>query len=172
MKKLLAAALLCSAAATPVLAQGDHYYGAVDVGTLTMSGPGSYSSPDALTLSAGYIFMPNLAAEAGVTLIGGATASVPGGGQVSVSQSIVSAVAVGTIPLDSNFSVFGKAGLGMHNGQINGVPDDLIFGFGGQFLLNSKISLRLQYESLGRAKISPTVSADLSRLAFGATYNF
>lgn len=173
MKKLLATALLCSAAATPVLAQSNRYYGALDYGTLSMSGPGSYSSPDALTLSGGYNFLPNLAGEVGITLIGNATANVPGAAQVSVSQSILSAVAVGTIPVNPNVNLFGKAGLGMHSGEINGLPDDLIFGFGGQFLLNPKVSLRLQYESLGRAKISSTSTrADLTRLSFGATYNF
>jgi hypothetical protein len=69
MKKLLAAALLCCAAATPVLAQSYRYYGAIDYGTLDMSGSGSFSSPGALTLSGGYHFMPNVAGEAGITMI-------------------------------------------------------------------------------------------------------
>jgi hypothetical protein len=173
MKKLLAAALLCSAAATPVLAQSNRYYGALDYGTLSMSGSGSYSSPNALTLSGGYRFLPNMAGEVGIAMIGDATANVSGGGQVNVSQSILSAVAVGTIPINPNINVFGKAGVGMHNGELNGLPDDLIFGFGGQFVLNPKLGFRLQYESLGRTKISNTSNrADLTRLSFGATYNF
>jgi len=173
MKKLLAAALLCSAAATPALAQNYRYYGALDYGTLNMSGSGSYSSPGALTLSGGYRFLPNVAGEAGITMIGDASANIPGAGRVNVSQSIVSAVAVATMPINPNFNVFGKAGVGIHNGEINGLPDDLIFGFGGQFVLNPKVGLRLQYESLGRTKISSTSNrADLTRLSFGATYNF
>lgn len=173
MKKLLAAALLCSAAATPVLAQNSRYYGALDYGTLSMSGSGSYSSPGALTVSGGYHFLPNLDAEAGITLIGDATADVPGYNRAYVNQTIVSAVAVGTVPINPNFKMFGKAGVGIHNGDINGLPDDLIFGFGGQLLINSKVSLRLQYESLGRTKIQSTSSrADLSRLSVGAVYNF
>jgi len=173
MKKLLAAALLCSAAATPALAQNYRYYGALDYGTLNMSGSGSYSSPGALTLSGGYRFLPNVAGEAGITMIGDASANIPGAGRVNVSQSIVSAVAVATMPINPNFNVFGKAGVGIHNGEINGLPDDLIFGFGGQFVLNPKVGLRLQYESLGRTKISSTSTrADLTRLSIGATYNF
>lgn len=173
MKKLLAAALLCSAAATPALAQNYRYYGALDYGTLNMSGAGSYSSPGALTLSGGYHLMPNVAGEAGITLIGDTTANIPGAGRVNFSQSIVSAVAVGTMPINANFNVFGKAGVGLHNGEINGLPDDLIFGFGGQFVLNPKLGFRLQYESLGRTKVSNTSTrADLTRLSLGATYNF
>lgn len=173
MKKLLAAALLCSAAATPALAQNYRYYGALDYGTLNMSGFGSYSSPGAVTLSGGYRLLPNVAGEVGITMIGDAIADVPGAGRVNVSQSIVSAVAVGTVPINPNFNLFGKAGVGIHNGEINGLPDDLIFGFGGQFVLTPTVGFRLQYESLGRIKISNTSTrADLSRLSIGATYNF
>jgi len=174
MKKLLAAALLCSAAATPVLAQSSRYYGALDYGTLSMSGTGSYTSPGALTLSGGYHFLTNLDLEAGLTLIGSATADIPGTGRVNVNnQSILSAVAIGTVPINPSTRLFGKAGLGLHNSEINGLPADLIFGFGGQVLLNSKTSLRAQYESLGRAKIPSTSTwADLTRLSIGVAYNF
>ena len=62
MKKLLSAILLCSAAASPALAQSIHsYYGALDYGTLNMSSPRPISSPNALTVSGGYRIMPNLA---------------------------------------------------------------------------------------------------------------
>jgi opacity protein-like surface antigen len=174
MKKLLTAALLCAAAASPVLAQSVHtYYGAVDFGTLNVSTTRAVSSPNALTISGGYRFMPNLAGEVGYTTIGDTSVNVPGVGPVSVSQYILSAVAVGTLPVAKDLNLFGKLGVGLHNGEINGIPDDVILGFGGQFLLNPKVSLRVQYESLGRTKLSSTpYTADLSRLAFGATYNF
>jgi opacity protein-like surface antigen len=174
MKKLLATALLCSAAATPVLAQSTKsFYGALDYGMLGMSGSGSFSSPGALTLSGGYRYTSTLGAEAGLTLMGDASADLPSGARVNISQSILSVVAVATVPLNREFNAFGKAGLGLHNGEINGLPDDLIFGFGGQYLLDSRTSLRLMYESLGRAKIpSTTAKADLSRLSIGVTYNF
>jgi opacity protein-like surface antigen len=174
MKKLLAIALLSGAAAAPALAQSSHYYGAVDYGTVNMSGPGSYSSPDALTASVGYRYLPNVSFEGGVTLVGSATATTPpGGGRVSVSQTIVSAVAVGLVPINRDFSLFGKAGVGVHNGEINGLPDDLVLGFGGQFQINPKVSARAQYEILGKAKI-PTTSdkADMTRLSIGAIVNF
>lgn len=174
MKKLLATALLCSAAVTPVLAQSARFYGAVDYGTVNMSGPGVYSSPDALTVSVGYHYLPNLGVEAGFTQVGSATATTPpGGGRVSVSQSILSAVAVGSIPLNKDISLFGKAGVGAHNGEINGLPDDLVLGFGAQFQINPQFSARVQYELLGKAKIPTTTDkADMTRLAFGATVNF
>lgn len=173
MKKIIATALICSAAIAPALAQNSRYYGALDYGTLSMSGPGSYSSPGALTLSGGYRYLTHINLEAGLTLIGSATAEIPGSGRVSVSQSIVSVVALGTVPVNAHINLFGKAGLGLHNGELNGLPDDLIFGFGGQVLLDSKTRVRVQYESLGRAKIPSTSSrADLTRLSVGMTYDF
>jgi OmpA-OmpF porin, OOP family len=174
MKKLLAAALLCSAVAAPALAQSVRtYYGALDFGALNMSSSRPITSPTAVTVSGGYRFLPNVAGEIGYTMIGDASINVPGLGPVSFSQSMLSAVAVGSLPLNKEFNLFGKLGVGIHDGGLNGIPDDLIFGFGGQFTINPKVSLRVQYESLGRTPVpSTTYKADLSRLAFGATYNF
>jgi hypothetical protein len=174
MKKLFAAALLCSAVASPVLAQSVRtYYGALDYGSLNMSSSRPITSPTALTVSGGYRFMPNVAGEVGYTMIGDASINVPGLGPVGFSQSLLSAVAVGSLPVNKDITVFGKLGVGIHNGALNGIPDDVILGFGGQFLLNPKVSLRVQYESLGRTQVpSTTYKADLSRLSFGAIYNF
>ena len=173
MKKLLAIALLCSAAVTPALAQSSRYYGAIDYGSVSMSGPGSYSSPDALTASVGYRYLPNLNFEGSITMVGSATATTPIGTRVSVSQTIVSAVAVGMLPINKDFNLFGKAGVGLHNGEINGLPDDLVLGFGGQFQINPKVSARAQYEILGKAKIPTTNDkADMTRLSIGAVVNF
>jgi opacity protein-like surface antigen len=174
MKKLLTVVLLCAAAASPVLAQSARtYYGALDFGTLNMSSSRPISSPNALTVSGGYRFMPNLAGEVGYTMVGDTSINVPGVGPVTVSQYILSAVAVGSLPIDRNFTLFGKLGLALHNGEINGIPDDVILGFGGQLMVTPKVSLRLQYESLGRAPIpSTTYKADMSRLSVGAIYNF
>ncbi|MEQ1658634.1 MAG: porin family protein [Hylemonella sp.] len=173
MKKFLATALLCSATLTPALAQTSRYYGAADYGIVSFSGPGSYSSPGALTLSGGYHYLSNLDLEAGFTMIGNATADVSGPGRVSISQNILSAVAVGKVPLNSSINLFGKAGVGLHDGGINGLPDDLIYGFGAQILFDKQLSGRVQYESLGRAKVPSTSSkADMTRLSVGVAYNF
>lgn len=173
MKKILATALLCSAAIAPALAQSSRYYAAADYGTVSYSGPGSYSSPGALTLSGGYHYLPNLDLEAGLTLIGNATGDVPGTGRVSISQNILSVVAVGKVPLNSSVSLFGKAGVGLHDGGVNGLPDDLIYGFGAQVRFDREFSMRVQYESLGRTKVPSTNShADMTRLSVGIAYDF
>lgn len=173
MKKLISTALLCISAAAPAFAQSSRYYGAVDYGTVNLSGPGSYSSPGALTLSGGFRVFPNLAAEAGLTMMGNVSADVPGPGRVSISQTIVSAVAVGYVPINNSLNLFGKAGIGLHNGEVNGLPDDLIFGFGAQILIDRQFSGRIQYESMGRVKVpSSSHRADMTRLSVGVAMNF
>jgi opacity protein-like surface antigen len=173
MKKLLTATLLASACIVPAYAQSTHYYGAVDFGTINYSGSGSYSSPGAVTLSGGYHFLPNVDLEAGLTMINSSSATVPGKGRINIDQHIVSAVAVGHLPLNANLHVIGKLGLGSHNDEINGVPDDLIYGVGLQYLVDRKLSVRLQYESLGRAKAPDSGNkADMTRLALGVALNF
>lgn len=173
MKKLISAALVCLCTAAPSFAQSSRYYGAADYGIVNFSGPGTYSSPSALTLSGGFRVFPNLAAEAGLTMMGNVSADVPGPGRVSISQTIVSAVAVGSVPINHALTLFGKAGLGLHNGEVNGPPDDLIFGFGAQIHIDPKFSARIQYESLGRVKVpSSSHRADMTRLSVGVAMNF
>lgn len=172
MKKLFSALLLCSAALSPALAQSSRYYGAVDYGIVHYSGPGNYSSPGALSLSGGYNLLPNLDLEAGITLIGNADATVPGPRRVDLSEHIVHAVAVGRVPLNPQITLFGKAGLGLHDGSINGLPDDLIYGFGMQVRLDREFSMRVQYESLGRAQVPGGGTADMTRLSLGLAYHF
>jgi opacity protein-like surface antigen len=171
MKKILGTVLLCAAISTPVLAQSAYpYYGALDFGIVNVNGA---SSPGAMTVSGGYRYSSNLAFEAGYTIFGDVSVSVPGSGNLSVTQSMISAVAVGTLPLDRDFNLFGKLGLGLHNGDMNGLPDDLIYGIGAQFNHSSRWSLRAQYENLGKARLVSSVPrAEMSRFSVGAMYNF
>lgn len=171
MNKLLAAALLC--AATVAQAQSSRFYGAADYGTVSYSGPGTYSSPGALSAAAGYRYLNNVNLEAGLTLVGDATGNIPGTGRVNISQSIISATVLGLVPLNQQVNLFGKAGVGVHNGEPNGLPDDLIYGFGVHVAVARNVQIRVQYESLGRAKVPSTSSkADMTRLAVGATLDF
>jgi OOP family OmpA-OmpF porin len=169
MKKLFVSLVLCGAA-TSVLAQSAFsYYGALDFGNVSVNGA---SSPNALTASGGYRYSRNLAFEAGYSLIGDVSVNAPGG-SLSVSQSLLSVVAVGSLPLDRDFSLFGKLGVGLHNSQMNGFPDDMVYGFGAQFNHSSRWSLRAQYENLGKTSLVSTLPrAEMTRLSVGVMYNF
>lgn len=179
MKKTIATLLLGAAAAAPALAQS-HWYGALDVGTLNMKNT-NYADPGSMTVSGGYRFNPNFALEGGLTLIG--ESNLYGSGtSTTLRQSDARFLAVGILPLNQSFELFGKAGLGAHyaritnnlNGSYNYYTNtNLIVGVGAQFNINSRFGLRLQYESLGKAKATENdPGADISRVSLGGVLNF
>lgn len=183
MNKTLAMALLCAAAATPVFAQSQsHWYGALDFGTLTMQNT-SYPEPGTMSVSGGYRFSPNLAAEGGLMFVGDSTL-VDATGTSNARQSGLQFAAVGILPLSQSFELFGKAGLGFHTVKMSGTgayagtydpytTTNIIYGAGAQVNFSPKFGMRLQYESLGKAKSSATdPGADISRLSVGAVLNF
>ena len=116
MKKALLTLALCAAASGPALAQ--HWYGAVDIGTLNMRNT-IYADPGSVTVSGGYRFSPNLGAEAGVTAIGDTT-FVNNNGSRTARQGDMRFLAVGFLPINPNFEFFGKAGLGLHTARVRG----------------------------------------------------
>jgi len=183
MKKILAAALLCTAAVTPALAQSDgHWYGALDVGTLNMRNS-AYPDPGSLTLSGGYRFNRNMAAEGGITGYGDSTL-VDGTGTSTARQGDLRFLAVGFLPLNQNFELFGKAGIGFHTVKMTGTgayagtydphtTTNVIVGVGAQVNFTRQFGMRLQYEALGKAKSTETdPGADISRLSVGGVLNF
>lgn len=183
MKKIIAAALLSAAVATPALAQKDsHWYMALDAGTLRMQNS-NYANPGSLTVSGGYRFSRNFALEGGLTAIGDSTI-VYNNGSTTAEQGDARFLAVGILPLSQSFELFGKAGIGFHVAKVTGTgayantysketTTNAILGFGGQFNINSRFGLRLQYENLGKAKSSSTdPGADISRISIGGVLNF
>lgn len=183
MNKTLAAALLCTAAAAPALAQSQgHWYGALDFGTLTMKNS-NYPDPNTMSVTGGYRFSPNLAAEGGVLFVSDSTYTDTTG-TVNARQGGLQLAAVGFLPLSPSFELFGKAGLGFHTVKMTGTgayagtydpytTTNIIYGAGAQVNFSSRFSMRMQYEALGRAKSSATdTGADISRVSVGAMLNF
>lgn len=183
MKRVLASALLGSTLLTPALAQQEgRWYGAVDLGTLKMENT-IYADPIALTVSGGYRFSRFLAAEGGVTGIGDSTVENSSGSRTA-RQGDTRFLAVGYLPLNPSIELFGKAGIGLHTTRIRGsgsysgttgphTTSNVIVGAGVQLNFNQRFSMRMQYESLGKAKSSDTdPGADLSRLSVGAMFHF
>ena len=184
MKKIFAAALLCTAVVSPALAQdhGGHWYGALDFGTLNMRNS-NYPDPGSVTVSGGYRFNRNVAAEGGITGYGDSTI-VTGSGSSTARQGDLRFLAVGILPLGENFELFGKAGLGFHSVRMLGTGSyagtdsphtvmNLVVGLGAQVNFSSRFGMRFEYESLGKAKSSATdPGADISRVTVGGVLNF
>jgi OOP family OmpA-OmpF porin len=104
----------------------------------------------------GYRFNQNFALEGGYADLGEATFSIPGLASGSAEASTIFLNAVGMIPLNPQFSLFGKAGLHMwdakESGQVFGTPFsisddgvDLTFGLGVQANFG-QFALRLEWE--------------------------
>lgn len=183
MKKTLAAALLCTAAVAPALAQSTgHWYGALDIGRLNMTNT-NYPDPGSLTVSAGYRFNRNVAAEGGFTVYGDSTL-VDGTGTSTARQGDMRFLAVGFLPLSPSFELFGKAGLGFHTVRMTGTgayagtynphtTTNVIIGFGGQLNFTRQFAMRLQFEGLGKAKSTETdPGANIGRVTIGGVLNF
>lgn len=183
MNKTLATALLCIAAAAPAFAQSHgHWYGALDFGNLTMKNT-DFPEPGTMSIGGGYRFNPNLAAEGSLMFVGDSTL-VDSIGTRNARQSALQFAAVGFLPLSQSFELFGKAGLGFHTVKMSGTgayagtydpytTTNIIYGGGAQVNFSPRFSMRLQYESLGKAKSSATdPGADISRVSVGAMINF
>jgi len=183
MKPLLGVALIGATWLAPALAVADTpWYGALDIGTLTM-GRSSYPDPGSLTVSGGYRFSRHVAAEAGLTGYGDSTV-VDGSGSSTARQGDLRFLAVGYLPLSPQFEIFGKAGLGLHSVKMLGTGSypstaspnttmNVILGVGAQVNFNTRFAMRLQFESLGKAKSGTAdPGADISRVTVGGVLNF
>lgn len=184
MKKIASALLLSAALAVPAMAaQPGNFYGAVDVGNWNMK---NSVVPDtsAFSIAGGYRFTPQVAAEIGLHWAGDSTIYYGGWDSQTFSQSALTAAAVGRLPLNQQFELFGKLGVSFITVKTTGTgfyagyypketTSNLMLGFGGQVNFNKSFGLRLQYEALGKAKASPIdPGVDVTITSIGLVYNF
>jgi OOP family OmpA-OmpF porin len=143
----------------------------------------------------GYQFTPNIAVEAGYADLGKATASgsvfVPGVGTVAADAKFESTawdlVAVGMLPLASQFSLYGKLGLyygevkASGSGTVGGITvpvsdkdttTDLTFGIGAGWDINRNFGIRAEYQKYKDMGGSNTGKSDIDVLSIGALYRF
>lgn len=183
MKKIIAAALLASAVATPAFAADQGGYFAVDYGTLSMTNAGSFANPGAFDLIGGYSFNKNVAVEAGYMVVGDSTLQDVFG-SVTYAQSILHAAAVYSLPLNDSFEAYGKLGINSVNGKMTGTgsyaatnasasTSNITYAIGFQYNIDQANGVRLQYESLGKTKASSNATgADISRVSVGLIHKF
>jgi len=141
-------------------------------------------------LFAGYQFNPNLAIEAGYADLGKATASGVVSG-VNLSEKFEASawdlVAVGILPLGSQFSIYGK--LGVYYGEVKGsatatlggvsasasdkdTNTDLTFGLGAAFDINRNFGVRAEYQKYKDMGGSNVGKSDVDVLSIGVLYRF
>jgi OOP family OmpA-OmpF porin len=176
LKQIIAAALLTSAFAAPVFAEGTGFYGALDLNTWSMSNtPSGASDPSTgYRIAGGYHFTPNWGAELGYAASGNGTV----GGQNFKGESTQIAV-TGTYPINAQFDVFGKLGYAMNKltgdataGCNQCSKNDYMYGIGAQYNFNKQVGIRLQYEDLGKFTDSGSNDIKAINYSLGAVYNF
>jgi OmpA-OmpF porin, OOP family len=141
-------------------------------------------------LFAGYQFNPHLAIEAGYADLGKATANGVISGVTVNAKFEASAwdlVAVGILPLASQFSLYGK--LGLYYGEIKGTATgtlgsvtatssdkdtttDLTFGLGAAFDINRNFGVRAEYQKYKDMGGSNVGKSDVDVMSIGVLYHF
>lgn len=187
MKKLIFALIASVAVAGAAQAQSRPYVGvaAAMADHNFNTGGGISSDPSGYKASAkifgGVELTPMFGIEAGYTDIRKAdhrftVAGVPGSATTDGSRTYLAAKA--TMPVNEAFSVYGKLGAGYSKVNVssatpfvsrNDSKTEVYGALGGQFNINEKVALTLEYERYGKSK-DYGVKADA--ISLGARYNF
>jgi OOP family OmpA-OmpF porin len=170
MKKVfLACAVAAAFVAMPASAQ---WYAGGGVGSSKLSGldftsppiriTGADSSKASVKVYGGYQITPNWGVEAQYTDLGNRDFAIRNlaGVQLasgSIKSSQYSIAGTGTLPLSSNFSLFGKLGVSSNQGKVStvGVSDrgnqtSPLIGVGVVYNFTPKLAVRLEYEDFGK----------------------
>lgn len=179
MKKIIAAVVL-STASFAALASDPGFYVTAGAGSASYSNANSqfttglaFKNPGALSIGGGYHFNPYLGLEAGYSLLGESTITTYGFFYTiteKLNASSLRLAAVGSIPINEKFELFGQ--LGLANTKVDytasvvggtfaaGVSPsasasktNLMYGLGGQFNINKRFSIRAQYQDLGKVQL-------------------
>jgi len=135
------------------------FYAGAGVGKASIEIDDVFDADDtAFKVFGGYSFNPNFAVELAY-IDGGAPDERFGAGSIEVAVDGINASAVGRLPINEKFSVFGKLGFASYDvevkvraGNLSGSgsdsDEDLSYGIGGAFSLSSAVELRGEYEAI------------------------
>lgn len=196
MKKLLiACAVAATFVATAASAQG---YVGLGVGSSKISGAdgnagggvtvsGGNANKTSVKVYGGFQFTPTWGLEAQYTDLGSRNLTASLGGAVvgtgSLKANQFSIAGTGTLPLASNFSLFGKLGLSANRGSVSGFggptssanKTDLLLGVGVSYSITPKMAVRLEYEDFGKFSKDGGVNGGAIRannMSIGLQYAF
>ena len=200
MKKVSIVALLSFAViSSAAFAATEGFYADADFGQARYSNAtsgfsgASFSNPNAISIGGGYNFNPYVGVEADYSSVGDSSlATVRGGASATekLKTSSLQVAAVGTYPINNQFSLFGK--LGLANTKIDytatpgpntiivgttatsGSKTNLMFGLGGQYNINKQFGIRLQYQDFGKVQLAGAGSPNIGVKVYsvGGVYNF
>lgn len=166
MKKTVAVALLSAAAALPAYAADSGAYAGIKVGSNRVGFNAlSKSSDTAYGVLLGYQYTRNFAFEGEYTDLRkfSTTAGVNG------KSDVWGLSAIGIMPLQNRFSLYGKLGIARSNTTTSAATGvhrtAATYGLGGQYNATPMIGLRLSWERYGVRMIGQDANDDLYSLA-------
>lgn len=166
MKKTVAVALLSAVVALPAYAADSGTYAGIKVGSNRVGFNAlSDSSDTAYGVLLGYQYNRNFAVEGEYTdLRRFATAA-----GVTGKSDVWGLSALGIMPLQNRFSVYGKLGIARSNTRTSAATGerrtDATYGLGGQFDATPMIGLRLSWERYGVGVVGENANDNLYSLA-------
>ena len=186
MKQIIVSALITAALAAPLAAQAEGAYVGGSIGRAEQKADvAGYSFNESTTgykLVGGYDFTKNFGLEAGYADL--REISISGNGARASSKPQVFYVAgTATMPIDEQFSVFGKAGIATAHTKLtasfNGFSDSAsdnqttgVIGVGAAFHLIKNISFVAEYEYFGKVARDGGSSIKADLLSVGVRYKF
>lgn len=181
MKKFAAAALLSAVVATPAFAADTGVYVGFNLGSgkpgITTTTAMSKTSKAMYGGLLGYKYSKNLAAEVQFTGIGQVT-DVAG---ATAKGDAFSVAAVGIIPMNDSFELFGKLGFAstkttVSAGFVNGgaTRSALTYGLGAQYNVNQNLGVRAGWDRYGAATTAAgaKINANADVMTVGVVYKF
>jgi len=167
--KIISIVLLLSAfIAAPAVAADTGFYAGVKLGSANKNVPGLSETNSAFGVFGGYSFNPNVAVELGYTDLGTA-----GSGIIKFTALEVSAV--GTFPINQQFSLYGKLGMASTKEEafgLSGTRSAATYGLGGQFNASSNIGIRLGWEHYGFGDGAIFTQGDASLVSVAGVFKF
>ena len=162
-KKIAAAAALVIASSSAFAAQPNTFYAGADLGKTKIDDASGRET--SYGVFAGYNFAPNLAVEANLRRLGDVDFY---GYNVKAEQAGLSLI--GTLPLQNNFSVFGRLGVNRLEAKTRsgGVTfsdstTKALFGVGVGYAFTPAVSARLELQK---------PASDTTNLSVGVAYQF
>lgn len=183
MKKIaLVATLIAAAFATPAFADS---YVFADVGSVSMSDAAAYSSPTAFRGGYAWGDNANFKNEISATFMTESKATV-GTTTGKMSASSFAYALAGKFPIEKvqGLSLTGRLGLAFNRCALTqtgtnwsydatAITTQIQYGFGGEYAVNDKLSVRASWESLGKFKADTAATGStFTMVAGGLNYQF
>lgn len=182
MKKTVLAALLAATFAAPAFADS---YVFADVGSVSMSDAAAFSSPTAFRGGYAWGDNANFKNEVSATFMSDSTYSA-GATSAKWSTSSFAYALAGKYPLEAvkGLSLTGRLGLAFNRGSLtvtstgfssdaSAITTQIQYGFGGEYAINDKLSVRASWENLGKFKADTAATgSEFTMVAGGVNYKF